>query len=193
MARSQLVCYSFFLFFLAPLLSPHSHPLSSVSSSLSSPSWLILTLCCAAHLLQVDFVEMHGKCTAWYLGGVLHVRDMCDEPYAGPACKTFFKMDQSWCCSCVLVCHPRLSPPLPLLFLSFLLLISPSSFFSLPSLIPLTFISDMLWYFHTNDCVLPAYYARANGRADTPPRMGMIPSPFIFSFFFGFMFLLMVI
>ena len=122
--HSWYAILSFLFFFLAPLLSPLTPILSLPPFPLHpSCSWLILTLCRAAHLLQVDFVVMHGKCTAWYLGGVPHVRDMCDEPYAGPACKTFFKMDQSWCCSCVLVCHPRLSPPLPLLFLSFLLLI----------------------------------------------------------------------
>ena len=92
----------FFLFF--PLLpSSHSHPFLPFLSIISC-SWLILTLCRAAHLLQVDYVEMHGKCTARYLGGVSHVRDISDKPYAGPAGKTFFKMDQSWCCSCVLVC-----------------------------------------------------------------------------------------
>ena len=129
----------FFLFFF-----PSSCLLSLPSSlfypfllflSLISCSWLILTLCCAAHLLQVDFVNMHGKCTMRDLRGVPHVRGMCDKSYPGPACKTVFKMDQSWCCFCVLVYHPPLPPLSPSLSPS-------SSFFFFSSLILLTFISD---------------------------------------------------
>ena len=116
--HSWYAILSFFFSSCSPPVSSHSYPFLPFLSIISC-SWLILTLCRAAHLLQVDFVVMHGKCTAWYLGGVPHVRDMCDEPYAGPACKTFFKMDQFWCCSCVLVCHPRLPPPLRLLSASF--------------------------------------------------------------------------
>ena len=87
-----------------------------------------ITLCRAAHLLQVDFVDMHGKCTVRYLRGVPYVRDMCDKSYPGPVCKTFFKMDQAWCCFCALVYHPPL-PPLPLF--------SPPLSLSSPSALPL--------------------------------------------------------
>ena len=155
---------------------------------------------------------MHGKCTARYLGGVPHVHDVCGEPYAGPACKTFFKMDQSWLL--LRSGMPSSSPPhLPLNLSLFILFLS-------PSLIPLTLISDPCFgiacgsTFYTNDHVLPAYCARgqcrtasmhttdgslchcqpwgtcANGtcRAHTPPRVGMTPSPFIFSLSVSFFF-----
>ena len=125
--HSWYAILSFFFSFLSRLLSlPSSlfYPFL-LFLSLISCSWLILTLCRAAHLLQVDFVDMHGKCTMRDLRGVPHVRGMCDKSYPGPACKTFFKMDQSWCCFCVLVYHP----PLPFLSPSK----SPSSsFFFLP-------------------------------------------------------------
>ena len=132
----------FFLFFLPPLQSP----ITPILSLLSLPPFPLSHL-----LLLADFnslpcssspssrlVEMHGKCTARYLSGIPHVRDMCDEPYPGPACKTFFKMDQSWCNFCILVCHPCLL----LVSLVSLLRNLPLQPFYSPSLIPLTFISD---------------------------------------------------
>ena len=86
--------FSFFFFLLSRLLSLPSSLFCLFLPFLISYSSLILTLCRAAHLLQVDFVEMYGQCTVRYLGGIPHV--MCDEPYAGPVCKTFFKISQSW-------------------------------------------------------------------------------------------------
>ena len=69
-ARRGHSWYAILSLFYHPLPSPLTPILSSVPSFLTSPSscsWLILTLCRAAHLLQVDFVEMHGAThTFWY-------------------------------------------------------------------------------------------------------------------------------
>ena len=125
----------------------------------------------------------------------------------------FFKVNQSWCC-CVCWCVTLVSPPpiLPLLIFPCLILFL---------FIPLTFISDACFgcgatFNNTNDCVLPAHFARVavlrdiharhrwqqrvshattplgtctNGtrRADPPPHVGMIPSLyFLFFWFFDF-------
>ena len=80
--HSWYAILSFFFFLPSPLVSYHSHPLSSV------PSFPLPHLLCLANFNPLPcssspasrFVEMHGKCTARYLSGVPHVRDMCDEP-----------------------------------------------------------------------------------------------------------------
>ena len=94
--------------------------------SLISCSWLILILCRAAHLLQVDFVDMHGKCTMRDLRGVPHVRGMCDKFVPRPCMQDSL---QNGSVLVLLLCSgiPPSSPsPLPLLISLFIL------FFLLP-------------------------------------------------------------
>ena len=191
-----MLFFLFFFFSCSPPVSSHSHPLSSVSSSLSSPSILFLAnfnpLPCSsspASRFCGDARQVHRVVSRRRPSRAWHVRRALCRPCMQDVLQNGSVLVLLLCSGMPPLYVPSSPPPFPLLpppNLSFLLLISPSSFFSLPALIPLTFISDMLWYFmwfYTNDCVLPAYYARANGRADTPPRVGMIPSPFNFSLF----------
>ena len=126
----------FFLFFF-PFLS--SRLLSLPSSlfypflpllSLISCSWLILTRCRAAQLLQVDFVDMHGKCTMRDLRGIPHVRGMCDKSYPGLHARHFSKwisLGAAFVFLYTTLLSLSSAPPLPLLislFILFFLLLS---------------------------------------------------------------------